>query len=83
LVTIQHPLNGDHFLLQPPAEELSLTAKAVCRVPFHKVSWFLDGQEVAATGPPYEVTLELGRGRHRLMAVGPDGLGDAITVEIQ
>jgi penicillin-binding protein 1C len=83
LVTIQYPLNGDHFLLQPPAEELRLTVKAVCQAPFQKVTWMLDGQEVAAGGPPYEVPLELGRGRHRLMAVGPDGIGDAVTVVVQ
>lgn len=83
LVTIQYPLNGDHFLLQPPAEELSLTVKAVCQAPFQKVTWILDGREVAAGGPPYEVSLELSRGRHRLMAVGPDGLGDTVTVVVQ
>jgi penicillin-binding protein 1C len=83
LVTIQYPLNGDHFLLQPPAEELRLTVKAVCLAPFPKVAWVLNGQEVAASGPPYEVTLELGRGRHRLMAVGPDGRGDEVTLVVQ
>ncbi len=83
LVTIQYPLNGDQFLLKPPAEELSLTVKAVCQAPFQKVTWILDGREAAAGGPPYEVSLELGRGRHRLMAVGPDGMGDAVTVVVQ
>jgi penicillin-binding protein 1C len=83
LVTILYPLGGDRFLLQPPAEAIRLTAKATCRVPFHQVTWFLDGQEVASTGPPYEFSLELARGRHRLMVVGPDGLGDAVVVTIQ
>jgi penicillin-binding protein 1C len=83
LVAIQYPLNGDRFLLQPPADELRLTVKAVCHVPFQEVTWILNGQEVAATGPPYEVSLELARGRHRLMAVGPDGIGDTVTVVIQ
>jgi penicillin-binding protein 1C len=82
-VTIQYPLNGDHFLLQPPAEELHLTVKAACHVPFPRVTWILDGKEVGVTGPPYEVTLELGRGRHRLMVVSPDGIGDAVTVGVQ
>jgi penicillin-binding protein 1C len=83
LVAIQYPLNGDRFVLQPPADELHLTVKAACHVPFQQVTWILDGQEVAATGPPYEVSLELARGRHRLMAVGPDGIGDTVTVVIQ
>jgi penicillin-binding protein 1C len=83
LVTIQYPLQGDRFLLQPPAEALRLTAKAVCQGPLPKVTWILDSQEVAATGPPYEVTLELNRGRHYLMAIGPNGIGDAVTVVVQ
>lgn len=83
LVTIQYPLHGDRFLLQPPAKELRLTAKAVCQVPLPKVTWILDSQEVAATGPPYEITLQLGRGRHRLMAIGPNGLADTVTVVVQ
>jgi hypothetical protein len=83
LVTILYPLNGDHFLLQPPAEGLHLTVKASCHAPFQKVTWFLNGQEVAATGPPYEAPLELDRGRHRLMVVGPDGIGDTVTVVVQ
>jgi penicillin-binding protein 1C len=83
LVTIQYPLDGDRFLLQPPAEELPLTVKAVCHVPLQKVTWVLNSQEVAATGPPYEVTLKLGRGRHCLMALGPNGIGDTVTVVVQ
>jgi penicillin-binding protein 1C len=83
LVAIVYPLGGDRFLLQPPAEAMRLTVKVRCRVPLPQVTWFLNGQEAAATGPPYEVSLELPRGRHRLLAVGPDGLGDAVVVVIQ
>jgi penicillin-binding protein 1C len=82
-VAIRYPLDGDRFLLQPAAEELRLTVKAVCQIPLEKVSFILDGREVAAAGPPYEITVELGRGRHRLMAVSPDGIGDSVTVVIQ
>ncbi len=83
LLAIICPLGGDRFLLEPQAEVIRLTVKASCRVPFRKVTWFLDGQEVAATGPPYEVLLELDRGKHRLMAVGTDGIGDLVAVEVQ
>ena len=81
----QHYLSpgGDNFVLQPPAEAIRLTVKASCRVPFPRVTWFVDGQEEAVTGPPYEIPLELGRGKHRLMVVGPDGIGDAIGVVVQ
>lgn len=81
--TIQYPLNEDRFLLQPAEEELRLTVKIVCQVPLKKVSLIIDGQEVASAGPPYEVAVELGRGRHRLMAVAPDGIGDSVTVVVQ
>ena len=83
LVAIQYPLNGDRFLLQPPADELRLTVKAMCQVPFQEVTWILNGREITATGPPYEVSLDLTRGRHHLMVVGPDGIGDTVTVVIQ
>lgn len=82
-LTIIYPLGGDRFLLEPPAEVLRLTVKASCRAPFRQITWFLDGQEVAAAGPPYEVLLELDRGRHHLMAVGPDGVGDVVAVAVQ
>jgi len=82
-VTITYPLGGDCFLLQSRAEVVHLLAKASCRAPLPQVTWFVDGQEVAAPGPPYEVSLELGRGRHQLMAVGPEGAGDLVAVEVQ
>jgi penicillin-binding protein 1C len=82
-VSITYPLSGDHFLLPPGAESLRLTLKADCRVPFPRVTWFVNGREEAATGPPYEIILNLARGCHRLTAVGPDGLGDAVEVMVE
>jgi hypothetical protein len=43
----------------------------------------VNGQEQAATGPPYELTLDLARGRYRLAAVAPDGRGDAVEVSVE
>ena len=43
----------------------------------------MDGREQGPTGPPYELTLNLDRGRHRLMVVGPDGRGDAVEVSVE
>lgn len=82
-LSIIYPLGGDNFVLRPPADTLRLKAKASCRTPFRQVTWFVDGREEASTGPPYEVPLELGRGRHRVMAVGPDGVGDVVSVVVQ
>ena len=57
-----------------------MISKALCRDPLKAVTWFVDGREVAATGPPYELPLDLSRGRHRLTVVGPGGQGDAVEV---
>ncbi len=83
LVSITYPFNGDRFLLQSGAESVRLTLKADCRLPFPAITWFVDGEEKAAAGPPYDLTLYLDRGRHRLMAVGPDGRGDAVVVVVE
>ncbi len=83
MVSIAYPFSGDRFLVLPGAEALRLTLKADCRLPFPAITWFVNGQEEAATGPPYELTLDLPRGRHRLMAVGPDGMGDAVEVMVE
>jgi len=82
-LSISYPLNGDRYMLPPRAEVVRLTGKAVCREPLPAVTWFVDGREVAATGPPYELPLDLPRGRHRLTVVGPGSQGDAIEVVVQ
>jgi len=82
-LTIAYPLNGDRYMLGPQAETLPISLKVISRAPFKSVTCFVDGREAAALGPPYETTLELGRGRHRLTVVGPDGLGDSVEVSLQ
>jgi len=82
-VTIAYPLSGDRFLVPPGADSLRLTARAACQRPFSSLTWFVNGREEAATGPPYELTLELARGRHQLTVVGPDGLGEVVEVGVE
>jgi penicillin-binding protein 1C len=82
-ISISYPLAGDRFLLTPGAEVIRVISKALCREPLQAVTWFVDGREVAATGPPYELPLDLSRGRHRLTVVGPGGRGDAVEVVVQ
>jgi penicillin-binding protein 1C len=82
-VSISYPLAGDRFLLAPGAETIRVISKALCRDALQAVTWFVDGREVAATGPPYELPLDLSRGRHRLTVVGPGGQGDAVEVAVQ
>jgi penicillin-binding protein 1C len=82
-VSIVYPLAGDRFLLNPQAEAVEVTLKALCRRKERKVSWFVNGREVGAVGPPYRLTVPLPRGRHRLTVLGPDGLGDTVEVTVQ
>jgi penicillin-binding protein 1C len=82
-VSFNYPLNGDRFLLPPGAATVRVTGKAMCRAPFKEINWFVDGKEVAATGPPYELPLRLPRGRHRITVVGPVLQGDSVTVFVQ
>ena len=82
-LSISYPLAGDRFLLTPGAEVIRVIAKARCRDPLQAVTWFMDGREIANTGPPYELPLDLSRGRHRLTVVGPGGQGDAVEVVVQ
>ncbi len=81
-VAIIAPLRGDHYVLLG-SEAFRLTAKAVCQRPLPAVTWLLNGRETATVGPPYEVELELPRGRHRLAAVGPNGLGEEVEVQVE
>ena len=82
-LSISYPLAGDRFLLAPGAEVIRVISKALCRESLQAVTWFVDGREVAATGPPYELSLDLSRGQHRLTVVGPGGQGDAVEVVVQ
>ncbi len=82
-VSIVYPLPGDRFLLAPRDEDLEVTLKARCRHHMRQVSWFVDGREVGTVGPPYQLTVSLARGRHRLTALGQDGMGDSIEVSVQ
>ncbi len=81
-VAIIAPLRGDRYLLRGSAT-FRLTAKAVCQAPLTNLTWFLNGRETDTVGPPYEVELDLPRGRHRLAAVGPEGRGDEVEIVIE
>jgi membrane carboxypeptidase/penicillin-binding protein PbpC len=82
-VSIVYPLPGDRFLLAPRDEDLEVTLKAMCRHRLRQVSWFVNGREVGTVGPPYQLTVSLARGVHRLTALGQDGMGDTIEVSVQ
>jgi len=82
-VTIVRPLAGDRYVLPRGEEALVLTAAAEVQAPWPAVTWVLNGRELARTGPPYEVELKLSRGRHRLAALDPHGLGAEVEVVVE
>ncbi len=47
------------------------------------VMWLVDGVEVARTPAPYEYFWKPHRGRHRVLAVTPDGSADAVTITVE
>lgn len=82
-VTITRPLPGDRYVLPPGAATLRLTAAAEVQAPLPAVSWYLNGRELAQVGPPYELELELPRGRHRLTVLDSGGYGDEVEVAVE
>jgi len=82
-VAVSYPLPGDRFLLEPEKESVKLTLKAVCRASVKSVTWFVNGREAGAAGPPYELPLDLPRGRHRLTVSSPNGGGDSVEIFVQ
>jgi hypothetical protein len=47
------------------------------------VVWYLDGTELARTGPPYEFFWEPIRGRHELLAVTPDNAAAKASFSVE
>ncbi len=82
-VSILRPLAGDRYVLPPGAAALRLTAAAEVPAPLPAVAWYVNGRELAHVGPPYEVELELPRGRHRLTVMDPGGYGEEVEVVVE
>jgi penicillin-binding protein 1C len=84
-IEIAYPHADDRFVLpRATGEESSITVRAIPRqaVPF--LRWFLDGVEVSRTPPPYRWSWKLTRGRHTLLATGPDLTGStAVRVHVE
>ncbi len=70
-IEIVTPHNRDRFIVSPHRSNRIVFRALPERVVDH-VIWYLDGTELAKTGPPYEFLWELTRGSHELLAVTPD-----------
>ncbi len=82
LVRITYPLPDDHFILNEAAGS-TITFQSVVTTPVAFVDWFVNGMHQGRTGPPYQLSWELERGRHRIIAVTPDRRGDSIEITVE
>lgn len=81
-IEIVHPHNLDRFILthQTPHRVLF---RAQPDPVVEQVVWFLDGEEIARTPPPYEFFWEPSRGRHVVHAVTPSNEGAQVVIEVE
>jgi penicillin-binding protein 1C len=70
-IEIISPHNRDRFIISPYRPN-RITFRALPNRVVEHVIWYLDGAELARTGPPYEFFWEPSRGSHELLAVTPD-----------
>lgn len=83
IVRITYPLDGDRFLRSAGPAESAILFCARVTGPVSEITWYLDGTELARTGPPFRYRWVLTRGQHRLAAVGPNRVGDEIQFTVE
>lgn len=81
-IEIVSPHNLDRFIYSPEQENRILF-RAVPKTVVSRVTWFVDGVEIASTPPPYEVFWEMTRGLHEIHAVTPGDEGDLVTILVE
>lgn len=82
MVRIVYPLPDDHFICKEGSEStIKLESRVSRALPY--IDWFVDGSHKGRTGPPYSLIWELERGRHHIMAVGPDHKGDGVEITVE
>lgn len=70
-IEIISPHNRDRFIISSYRPN-RVVFRALPSAVVEHVIWYLDGTELARTGPPYEFFWEPSRGSHELLAVTPD-----------
>jgi penicillin-binding protein 1C len=81
-IDIVTPHESDRFILSPYHRNRVLL-RALPKPVVRDVIWFIDGQEVATTPPPYEYFWTPTKGRHTIHAVTPDRQASAITIFVE
>ncbi|MBI4961781.1 MAG: penicillin-binding protein 1C [Desulfomonile tiedjei] len=70
-IEIVSPHNRDRFIFSRH-RPTRIVFRALPEKVVEHVVWYLNGTELARTGPPYEFFWDASRGRHELLAVTPD-----------
>ena len=81
-VEIINPHDQDRFILSPYRQN-RIVFKALPEKVVESVVWFLDGVELARTGPPYELDWEPTRGSHVVHAVTPDNDAARVVFHVE
>lgn len=81
-VRITYPHPDDRFVLAEMADN-AIKLQSMVSAPIPYIDWFIDGVHESRTPPPYQMKWTLQRGRHRIMAVGPDRKGDAVEIVVE
>jgi len=82
LVRITYPHPDDRFILAEMADN-TIKLQSMVSAPIPYIDWFIDGVHESRTAPPYQIKWTLQKGRHRIMAVGPDRKGDAVEIIVE
>jgi membrane carboxypeptidase/penicillin-binding protein PbpC len=81
-IEIISPHNRDRFVLSRHIHNPIVFRALPERVVEHVV-WYLNGKELARSGPPYEFFWEPIRGSHELLAVTPDNVAAKATFSVE
>lgn len=84
-VVITWPRANEVFLLEPGYSRSTQSLELAAEVdpPAPRLSWRVDGEEVASAGWPYQARWALSPGRHRLEAWADGRRSEAVEVEVR
>ena len=82
-IKITSPLTEEVFLLDPGKTSYEIHLSALGNAPTQKVSWYVNGLEIASTSLPHHTTVALMKGAHEITAIGPNNQGHSIVISIE
>ncbi|MBT7520660.1 MAG: penicillin-binding protein 1C [Nitrospina sp.] len=82
-IKITSPLTKEVFLLDPGKTSYEIHLSALGNAPTQKVSWYVNGLEIASTSLPHHTTVALMKGAHEITAIGPNNQGHSIVISIE